>query len=106
MSGRQKKSSHVDTKSQGVYPIKATNISISHLIEIVNSTHQSILSDDVLNQLGEQRNPGGYYSNKVLFSERNNGPSAYEFGRLYFSNYYYCIFNYYMLLYLYKKNYI
>lgn len=78
VSGRQKKSSQVDTKSQGVYPIKATNISISHLIEIVNSTHQSILSNDVLEHLGEQRNPQGSYSDKVLFSEKDIGTSAYD----------------------------
>ena len=78
VSGRQKKSSQVDTKSQGVYPIKATNISISHLIEIVNSTHQSILSNDVLEHLGEQRNPQGSYSDKVLFSEKDTGTSAYD----------------------------
>ena len=71
VSGRQKKGSQVDTKSQGVYPIKATTISIPHLIEIVKSTHQSILSDDVLSNLGEVRNPQGSYADKVLFSDRD-----------------------------------
>ena len=43
VSGRQKKGSQVDTKSPGVYPSEATIISIAQLLEIVNSTHQSIL---------------------------------------------------------------
>ena len=34
---RQKNSSQADTKSQGVYPIKAASISISSLIQNVNS---------------------------------------------------------------------
>ena len=71
VSGRQKKGSQVDTKSPGVYPIEATAISISQLLEIVNNTHQSILSDDVLAHLGETRNPKGTYSDKVLFSDRD-----------------------------------
>ena len=68
VSGRQKNSSQADTKSQGVYPIKAANISIPSLIQNVNSTHQSILSDDVLKHLGETRNPNGDYTNRVKFS--------------------------------------
>ncbi len=71
VSGRQKKSSQVDTKSQGVNPIKAATISISNLLQIVNSTHQSILSEDVLKHLGEQRNSKGSYFDKVLFSDRD-----------------------------------
>lgn len=67
-----KKSSQVDTKSPGVYPIEATTISIAHLLEIVNSTHQSLLSEDVLAHFGETRNPDGVYSDKVLFSERTS----------------------------------
>jgi len=71
VSGRQKNGSQVDTKSQGVYPIKATTISIADLLTIVNDTHQSILSDDVLSRLGQTRNPDGAYSDKVLFSQRD-----------------------------------
>ncbi len=70
VSGRQKKSSQVDTKSQGVNPIKAATISIADLLQIVKSTHQSILSDNVLARLGEKRNPKGSYTDKVLFSTR------------------------------------
>ena len=38
------------------------------MIQIVNTTHQSILSDDVLKTLGEERNPEGYYAKRVKFS--------------------------------------
>ena len=68
VSGRQKNSSQADTKSQRVYSIKAAKISISDLLQIVNSTHQSILSEDVLQKFGEQRNPQGDYTGKVKFS--------------------------------------
>lgn len=70
VSGRQKNSSQADTKSQGVYPIKAAKISIADFLSIVNSTHQSILSDDVLQHFGETRNPNGDYSGQVKFSQR------------------------------------
>ena len=68
VSGRQKNSSQADTKSQRVYSIKAAKISISDLLQIVNSTHQSILSEDVLQKFGEQRTPQGDYTGKAKFS--------------------------------------
>lgn len=43
-------------------------LSIADVIRIVNTTHQSILSDDVLKALGEERNPEGYYAKRVKFS--------------------------------------
>lgn len=78
VSGRQKKGSQVDTKSQGVNPIEATTISIKDLLRVVNGTHQSILSDDVLLNLGETRNPQGSYADKVLFQERDTAPTFYS----------------------------
>lgn len=78
VSGRQKNSSQVDTKSQGVNPIKATTISIADLLNIVNSTHQSILSDNVLSQLGEIRAENGSFADKVLFSDRVTNPTEKE----------------------------
>lgn len=45
-----------------------STISISNLLQIVKSTHQSILSKDVLNHFGEERNPNGHYANKVRYS--------------------------------------
>ncbi len=71
VSGRQKNSSQADTKSQGVYPIKAAKISISDLLQVVNSTHQSILPEDVLQKFSEQRNPQGDYTGKVKFSSQD-----------------------------------
>lgn len=68
VSGRQKKGSQADTKSQSIHSIKATKISISDLLRIVNSTHQSILPEDVLQKFGEQRNPQGDYTGKAKFS--------------------------------------
>ena len=43
-------------------------MSIADVIQIVNTTHQSILSDDVLKALGEERNPEGHYAKRVKFS--------------------------------------
>lgn len=69
VSGRQKRDNQADTKSQGFDPIKAVSeISIVDLLEVVKSTHQSILSDDVLEHLGEVRNPEGDYTGQVLYS--------------------------------------
>ena len=76
VSGRQKNSSQADTKSQGVYPIKAAKISISDLLKIVNSTHQSILPEDVLQKFGEQRNPKGDYAGKAKFSASTDQTST------------------------------
>ena len=71
VSGRQKNSSQADTKSQRVYSIKAAKISIYDLLRIVNSTHQSILPEDVLQKFGEQRNPQGDYTGKAKFSSQD-----------------------------------
>ena len=69
VSGRQKRSEQADTESQGVNPIKLTSkIRIADLIENVNSTYRSILSEDVLNAIGEKRPVGGHYSDRVKFS--------------------------------------
>ena len=38
------------------------------MLKTVNTTHQSILSDDVLKTLGETRNPEGHYAKRVKFS--------------------------------------
>ncbi len=68
VSGRHKKSSQADTKSQGFNPSIATEISIAELIDFVNGTYQSILSEDVLETLGEVKNKEGYYTGKTLYS--------------------------------------
>lgn len=76
VSGRQKKGSQADTKSQSIHSIKATKISISNLLRIVNSTHQSILPEDVLQKFEEQRNPQGDYTGKAKFSASADQMSA------------------------------
>ena len=47
------------------------DISIADFLDIVNSSHQSILSDDVLSHFDAERNPSGHYTNRVLFSDRD-----------------------------------
>ena len=66
VSGRQKtRDAQVDTKSQGVYPsMNVSKIKIADFLNIVNSTHQSILPQDVLAAFKETRNPKGEYADK------------------------------------------
>ena len=54
------------------------NLSIADVIQIVNTTHQSILSDDVLKALGEERNPEGYYAQRVKFSLGQQTDEEYD----------------------------
>lgn len=59
ISGRQKRSKQVDTKSQGINPsMLAFKISIADLLEAVKSTYRSILSTDVLNNLRNKNELG------------------------------------------------
>ena len=88
VSGRQKNGSQADTKSQGVYPIKAATISIKDFLGIVNSTHQSILPKDVLAAFKETRNPKGEYADKAKFSpaaspKENDKTALAYFGKTY-----------------------
>ena len=81
LSGRQNnRDKLVGTKPQGVNPSKpiSVTVSISQLLENVNSTYQSILSDDVLRALGEKRNPDGYYSGRVLFSRKPKSQTSVD----------------------------
>lgn len=48
----------------------AAHISIADFLEIVNTTHRSILSDDVLRHFGETRPEDGYYAGRVKFSQK------------------------------------
>ena len=68
VSGRQKNSSQADTKSQSMRSIKAAKISVADFLKTVNSTHQSILSEDVLRHFEQQRNPKGDYAGQVKFT--------------------------------------
>lgn len=56
ISGRQKRSKQVDTKSQGVNPsMLASEISIADLLDAVKSTYRSILPGYVLEKSEKQR---------------------------------------------------
>ena len=80
ISGRQKRNSQLeltaseggtqaDTESQGVNLIKdSSEISIAGLLDTVKNVYQSILSEDVLQNLGESRDQNGHYSGRVKFS--------------------------------------
>ena len=68
INGRQKNSSRADTKSQGVNPSTTATISLSEFLSVVNTTHQSILSKNVLDVFEEQKNEKGYYAGRVKFS--------------------------------------
>lgn len=70
LSGRQKRSERAGTKPQGVYPSTnaSSKITVADFLQIVNGTHQSILSQDVLDHFGEMKNPGGYYTNQAKFT--------------------------------------
>ena len=52
-----------------------SEISIAHFLEIVNNSHRSILSDDVLNHFDEARPPDGHYANRVLFQKNAPPPT-------------------------------
>lgn len=54
-----------------------SEISIADFLEIVNSSHQSILSNDVLEHFGATRNPDGHYAKRVLFSDRPSSKASY-----------------------------
>lgn len=80
LSGRmvKKGGSLSSTRDQGYSENEAPNaatskFTIADVIGIVNATHQSILSDDVLKALGETRNPEGNYASRVKFSKERMG---------------------------------
>lgn len=68
VSGRQKKAGGRTQSPQGVYPSSTADISIADFLRIVNSTHQSLLSNDVLLKFNASKNPNGYYTTRAKFS--------------------------------------
>lgn len=50
----------------------AFKVSIADFLEIVNETYRSILSADVLKHFVAERPADGYYSDRVLFSDRDS----------------------------------
>lgn len=75
VSGRQKRGQASDphTRSRDFTLSNLSKISIADFINVVNNTHQSVLSDDVLNNLGETRKLEGEYTGQVKFSLRGAG---------------------------------
>ena len=76
VSGRNKKRSdsgkpHDVTERTPIHLTASDTISIAELLENINRTFQSILSEDVLRHFGEARNPAGYYADRVLFQARD-----------------------------------
>ena len=59
-----------------------SKISIAELLEYVNSTHRSILSQDVLNHFNKERSEDGYWANKVLFSTAEDQEEGNKKGSL------------------------
>lgn len=47
-----------------------SKISIADFLEIVNSSHRSILSNDVLRHFNEERPSNGHYADRVLFQKK------------------------------------
>lgn len=88
MSGRiDKKGGSLSSKwNQGYLENEAPNsatsmLSIADVIRIVNTTYQSILSDDVLKALGEERNSEGYYAQRARFPLGQQTDEKYNLGR-------------------------
>ena len=83
LNGRiAKKGGSLSSKDHGYSENEAPNAaasiqSIADVLRIVNTTHQSILSDDVLKTLGEERNPEEYYAPRVKFSTKQQLDEEY-----------------------------
>ena len=50
-------------------------ISITDFLEIVNGTHRSIWSNDVLRHFNVERPAEGHYADRVLFQKKKTHPS-------------------------------
>jgi len=74
---KNKESSQSSTREKG-YGLKAApneatfTISLADFLDIVNETHKSILSEDVLKHFGETRPENGVFTGDVLFSRRDS----------------------------------
>ena len=63
----------------GSTPNSATiKISIEEFLDIVKETHQSILSQDVLDHYGMERNPNGHWYDRARFSKKASLSSIEE----------------------------
>ena len=76
INGRQQKKTaglpqgNLDTDIKSAPATAISKIKIADFLEIVNSTHRSILPNDVLEHFNEERPEKGYYSERVLFQDR------------------------------------
>lgn len=76
ISGRReiKKDSRSSTRETAKHEMPAdtaiSDINIAELLEIVNNTHRSLLSSDVLEHLGVERPKDGHFYERALFQER------------------------------------
>lgn len=61
----------IDVEGESPYHPSRYTISISDLLRDVNISFKSLLSEDVLEHLGEERPQNGAYSDKVLYSTRD-----------------------------------
>ena len=61
----------IDVQGLSLHHPSRFTISISDLLEDVNMSFKSLLSDDVLDKLGEKRPDKGLYTGKVLYSRRD-----------------------------------
>lgn len=84
INGRQQKKTaglpqgNPDTDIKSAPATAISDIRIANFLEIVNDTHRSILSKDVLKHFEEERPADGYYSDRVLFQLREYSPEEKE----------------------------
>ncbi|MBQ7873765.1 MAG: hypothetical protein IJ306_01190 [Oscillospiraceae bacterium] len=81
INGRQQKKTaglpqgNPDTDIKSAPATAISKIRIANFLEVVNNTHRSILSKDVLEHFEEKRPADGYYSDRVLFQLRDSNYS-------------------------------
>lgn len=69
----KKEGSRSSTRETGNNPATASfTVSVANFLEIVNSTHRSILSEDVLKHFGVTKSADGYYTGKTKFSLKDS----------------------------------
>ena len=80
VSERQKRGQASDphTRSRDFTLSNLSEISIKDLLKVVNTTHQSILSEDVLRHFNEQRDPEGFYTDQVKFSLKSTDSKGWR----------------------------
>ena len=80
INGRQKIAAERTQSPRGGNPSTTATISLSEFLSVVNTTHQSILSKNVLDVFEEQKNEKGYYAGRVKFSTEEDTEAAEQAG--------------------------